>query len=123
MPYQLIWEHRGVVKEFRGDVDGREVIASVVEVEADPRFDALRFVINDFTAVQALSLAMPDVDHISAIDWAAARINARIRIAIVTADATLAELAEEYANSPMNAYPTRIFPTLGEARAWLAQPT
>ncbi|MBU6257040.1 MAG: hypothetical protein KGO01_01270 [Burkholderiales bacterium] len=73
-----------------------------------------RYVINEFTAVGTLSLKMPGVDQISAIDRAATKINAEIRIAVMSADSILVRLADEYAKSPMKAYATCAFATVAQ---------
>lgn len=98
------------------------MLQSVIDTESDPRFDDLRFVINDFLDVQNISISSDDVEYISAVDRAAAVTNSNIRIAVVANRPEIIALADQYANSPMNAYPTRVFATLAEARAWLGAP-
>lgn len=122
MSYELIWETRGVVKRFYGELTGQDMVQSVVDVEADPRFDICRYVINDFLPLEGIAPVDNVIDYIAAIDSAAAETNPNIRIAVVTASPEIIALATQYANSPLNAYPTRIFATLAEARAWIATP-
>ena len=62
------------------------------------------------------------VDEIAAIDQAASISNRNIRIAVVATHPEILELADHYARSPMNVYPTRIFPTMAEGRVWLGIP-
>ncbi len=120
MPYRIIWEAQGVIKKFSGLVDSEELLRAGTDTEADPRFDNYRYVINDFLDCTGFSLSSPVVDEIAAIDWAASRANARIRIAVVATAPEIIEATRQYAASPLNIYPTRIFPTMAEARAWLA---
>lgn len=123
MGYETRWEPpRGVVKRFFGYVSNKELLQSVIDTESDPRFDDLRFVINDFLDVRNISVSRNDVEYISAVDRAAAATNPNIRIAVVANRPEIIALADQYANSPMNAYPTRVFATLVEARAWLGAP-
>ena len=122
MAYDIFWEQRGVVKHYRGCVSSYDLLQSVLDTESDARFDDLRFVINDFLDIESLALANVDVEEISAIDRAAARINPHIKIAIVSISTDIIALGNEYANSPMNTYPTRIFATNADARAWLNAP-
>ena len=42
MPCELNWEALGVHRKLIGQVRGAELLASVMEVEGDPRFDELR---------------------------------------------------------------------------------
>ena len=92
---------------------------SVADIEGDPRFDDLRYVINDFLEVVSFSVTEENVLAISAIDAAAAITNPNIKIAVVAIDQQVRALAELYAASPWNAYPTKVFADIAAARAWL----
>jgi hypothetical protein len=117
--YELLWRPKGVVKRFHGQVTGAEVLRSIEEVEGDYRFDELHYVVDDFLDIDGISASSDDIEVFAAIDRSAARVNPRIKIAIVATEPKVVELARQYANSPLNAYPTRIFATRGEADAWL----
>ena len=119
MSYEIIWESGGVIKRFFGHVDDVELMQAVVETEGSPRFDELRYVINDFLEVTGVSAGTGHVDEIAAIDQAASISNRNIRIAVVATHPEILALADHYARSPMNVYPTRIFSTMAEGRAWL----
>lgn len=120
MAVEILWETRGAYKRFHDHVTDRELIDSVLEIEGDPRFDSMRYTINDFLGVTSFSVLEQTVRIVSAIDGAAALTNPDIRIAIVATDAQIKALAELYATSPLTAYPTRIFPHVAAARDWLA---
>jgi len=117
--YELSWESKGLVKRFFGDVTDKQFIDAVIESESDARFDGLRHVINDFRDVESFVFTPDDVDYVAAIDNAAAVSNPHIRIAVITSNPEIIALATQYAESPMNVYPTRIFATLADARSWL----
>ena len=121
MGYEIIWEKRGVVKRFLGEVTSQDMLQSVVETEGDARFDDLRFVINDFLDISGVSSSHHVVEEISAIDSIAAITNPRIKVAVVATFPAVIEMAESYINSPLNHYPTKIFQTLTDARQWIAQ--
>lgn len=118
MAYELIWEPRGVVKRFTGKVSDQDMLQSVVDTEADPRFDALRFVINDFLEIQQITTSLQVVEEISIMDAGAAFSNSRIKVAVVTTSVDVINLSTAYINSPLNQYPTQIFSTMVEARSW-----
>lgn len=122
MGYELSWESKGLVKRFFGDVTDKQFIDAVIESESDARFDGLRHVINDFRDVESFVFTPDDVDYVAAIDNAAAVSNPHIRIAVITSNPEIIALARQYAESPMNVYPTRIFATLADARSWLDSP-
>lgn len=119
MPYEIVWEPKGAVKRFFGRVSDAEVLQSGLEIECDPRFDNLNFVINDFLACDSFSVSEGTVDEVSAIDNAAALSNPRIRIAVIATLPEIVAAAEQYAASPLNVYMTRIFAGPADARQWL----
>lgn len=123
MPYTLVWEPRGVIKHFFGHVTSNELLRAGTDTEGDARFDNLRFVINNFLDCTGFSISSDVVDEIAAIDEAASTINKSIRIAVVAKEPAVIDAATQYANSPMNVYPTRIFSTMEEARTWLGLPS
>ena len=123
MSYEIVWEPRGVVKRFFGQLTSNDMMLSVAETEGDARFDDLRFVINDFLGVSDVMSSHRDVEEIAAIDSIAAMTNPRIRVAIVTTLPIVVEMAEGYINSPLNKYPTKMFQTLEDARTWIHQTT
>jgi len=121
MSYEVLWEPRGAIKRFWGVVSSDDMIRSVVETEADARFDTLRHVINDFRDVAEIRFGAEEVSEIETMDLGASRTNRGIKIAIVAILPELIELASQYANSALNVYPTQIFATMEHARAWLAE--
>jgi hypothetical protein len=118
MGYKLHWEHRGVVKQFSGLVTGSDIAGSVHDVHSAREFDALRFVINDFLDTQAVDFSDLDIEFIAAVDKAAFMTNSKIKVAVVALDPQIQAIALEYANSPLNAYPTRLFDNMADAELW-----
>lgn len=49
MPYQISWEDRGVSFQYTGLTSDGEVAAAVRHVEADERFDRVRYTIHDIS--------------------------------------------------------------------------
>lgn len=122
MGYELHWEDRGVVKRYFDQVSSEELLAPVIATEADERFDRLRFVINDFLEATSVVFTQADIDTIAAHDMGAAATNPRIKVAVVAAQAEVIELVRRYMQAAARAYPTSIFSTMAEARAWVAVP-
>lgn len=122
MGYEIVWEPRGVIKRFYDHVTHRELSQAGAHTQADIRFDDLRYIINDFLDSSGVSITSGDIDEVAAIDQAASASNRRIRIAVVAIHPEIIALANHYASSPMNVYPTRIFSTRSESRAWLDSP-
>lgn len=122
MGCELHWEARGVVKRYFGHVSSEQLLEPVISTEADVRFDRLRFVINDFLEAQSVAYTPADIEGIAAHDIGAASVNPDIKVAIVTTLPEVIELVQHYEKASTQAYPTRIFSTMAEARAWVAEP-
>lgn len=119
MSYELRWEPHGVIKRFYGEVTDHDVMQSVIDIESDMRFDAVRYVINDFLQCTGYAVSGETVDQIAVIDCGASHTNSHIRIAVVTTSPEVVALATRYAQSPVNRYPMRMFATMDEARTWV----
>lgn len=122
MPYEIVWEPKGVYRRYFGRSDGAELTQSILDVEGDQRFDELRYVINDMLDSDEILLSSNTMTEISAVDGAAELSNPNIRIAIVADKPAILAVAHAYATAGLHTYPTRIFSNLADARAWLAQP-
>lgn len=121
--FSVVWESSScVVKRHFGAVTGSELMDAVIEVHSSPDFDRLRYVINDFLDCTSLSCSDEELEEIAAIDKAASLSNSKIRIAVVASNPEIWTMARNYADSPLNVYPTSSFRTIAEARAWLGIP-
>lgn len=119
MPISLHWEQRGVVRTAVGDIAADELFNSVADLQNDPRFDALRYVVEDFSEAGTVALDEASLDMLIASAIGAALSNPYIRIAVVLRSPQLYRLARQFAaQSP---YITRTFSTLEAARDWIAQ--
>jgi hypothetical protein len=127
MAYEIEWEQsgarwRGVRRRFFGQTSEAEVVRSVSETGSDPRFDDLCYIINDFSACDNVAYTKEGAELLSALGVLSEMANPNFKVAIV-GDAPIAgRFAESYLSAALNTIPTRIFATLGEARAWLATP-
>lgn len=118
MPISLQWEPHGVVRVITGDVETGELLNSVADLQNDPRFDELRFVVEDLSEVGAVQLDDAGMDMLIASAIGAAFSNPHIRIAVVATSPQVHSLARQFAaHSP---YITHTFPTLADARDWIA---
>lgn len=117
MAYELIWEARGIWRRFHGTLEPADLLASIDEVQRDPRFDDLRYSINDFLDVVNVHDVPGMLEDVLARTIGAAHTNRRIRMAIVT---RLGELVARTRDLPEGVmpYPVRLFDSLEDARAW-----
>ncbi len=122
MGYKNVWEPKGVYRRYSGRVSGTTIRNAVEEIEADYRFDLIRYVINDYLAVTETDVKDIELKLIAAIDSAASTYNQRIKIAQVTTCPDVTEIVTYYANQLRdNTYKTQIFSTLEDARIWVEE--
>ncbi len=122
MGFEIIWQSpNGLIKRHFGHVTGSEIFAAVVRIEADSRFDTLRYVINDFSECTSISVAPGEIEEIAAIDHAASMSNPNIRIAIIATQPEVIAQGKAYANDPLTNYKTRVFSSIDEAEPWLKE--
>jgi hypothetical protein len=119
MSYELTWEPKGVVKRYFGHVTCAEVLAASNQSQSDPRFDEYRYAINDFLDCSEFVTDPALLEELAAYAGAAEESNSNIKIAIVAANPAVVVATKQYLGLALQTYPTRLFSTLTEARAWI----
>ena len=118
MPFEIVWEPRGVYKRFLGFVTDAEFIRSVKEVQEDARFDDIHYNINDYLAVDDFDISMPTIAYAAALNIGARFSRPRIRVALVTTNERAVGLAKFFTAPGFASYPIKVFATLESAREW-----
>jgi hypothetical protein len=75
-----------------------------------------------FLQAKSVAFTQSDIDTIAAHDMGAALTNPHIKVAVVAAQPEVIDLVRRYMKAAALAYPTSIFSTMAEARAWVAAP-
>ena len=121
MSCEFDWTGALVLKTFSGFVSGNDFVGSAETVSADPRFDDLRFIVNDLRHIAGHSIDAATYLRVAAARVGAARSNPNFRVVFV-ADALLAdELRAAVAPALMSRnFDPWFCSTLGEARSWMA---
>lgn len=117
MAVTLQWEPRGVVRTFSGVVAFDEFLESIAELQNDMRFDSIRYVIEDFSAIETLRVTAEDIDTVIASAIGAAFSNPNIRVAAIPHSDTTRALIREFAKG--SPFVTRMFESVAAARAWI----
>ncbi len=116
MSHEITWETRGVYKRFTGFVSYEEYARTQEEILADPRVDGIRFIINDFLAVEGYSVTRDQVEYLAAFNRGTSFSNPRIRVAYVVTTPAARLLVQ--AGSMISSLTLKDFSTLESARAW-----
>lgn len=120
MAYVNNWEHKGIYRKYDGEITGKDILHAVQEVEADVRFDDIRYVISDFLDISGIRYERKDIVLLASIDRAAAMTNPDIKVAVIINSPEMMDAVKIYTDSLGSPpYPTRTFATLAEARAWV----
>lgn len=116
-----IWETQGLVRRLYGCLTADELAQSAAIVQADPRFDEMRYIINDCRDCDGVSVSSDAIEEIAAIDGAAARVNNKIRIATVSVDPEVLAITDMYESADYVPFVCQNFSTMDEAREWLSE--
>lgn len=121
MAYAVEWSEQGVLVTMTGNIDIKELNEANGRLHGDARFDGMRYQLWDLLGASLGSITRREIEQPSAIDLVAARMNAHVKVALVTNSPHDIQICEHYAarssglGSPWD---IRIFPDLAAAQAW-----
>ena len=123
MSYEVTWEDpAGFYVHFSGWVTPESAFQLAHELTCDPRYDDLFYAIVDLTDAPGHTFRRDDPGGVARalIQLAGARFtNPGVLEVAIARDAKMLKFLETYAEFTQR--PFRIFPTLDEARSWLAE--
>lgn len=123
MPCQYEWERHCVVKRFSGYVSAEDFLSSVETVAADPRFDDLRLIINDFSQIQGHSIDADAYLMVAARRIGAVQTNPNFHVAFIVRPADALELQAVFSSGRQGLpFDPRVVTTEAQARACIAGP-
>jgi hypothetical protein len=112
VPIELLWEPAGYHKRYHGAVTGREIAESVRAQCADPRFQSVRYAINEYAPGLTIAAADAQISELEHLEAASGYRTRGILLTYVTQDPALIDfLCSVYVESVM-----LIYPTLADAR-------
>ena len=122
MSYKNNWEDNGLHRKFTGKITGQEILESNLSIQVNPRFDQIKYVLNDFLSITEFEITTDDVNIISTIDNVAAISKKSLKIAIVADNTDLLKWINEYLKMMQGSpYATAVFSTSDDALKWVAQ--
>lgn len=121
MPYQVTWEPRGVYTRYWGNVTGADMLGNIEDVCRDDRFELHRYHILDFSDATDFSATERELLVNCGVLIGAAFVNHQVLVAaVVTREIVRAALERLHALG-VSPYVAKIFPTVAEARKWIAE--
>ncbi len=124
MPYELIWEDRGVLFRFRDVVTDDELVQCNLDVYADPKFESIEYELAIFPDSMVFEASVATVRRVAEMDVEASGRNPKIVVAIVATQRVIRGLANLYrlqTEATGGLWKTAHFKTEEEARRWLAE--
>lgn len=120
MPSQTTWEKRGIYVKYEGAVTDHDVQSVVTLFQADRRYDAIRYVLHDFTDCQHLTYSSKLLEEIAACDSIAAMNTTGHRVAVFPDRPEVLRMVELYLESGFRSPDVvRVFSDSAGARAWV----
>ena len=123
MPYELIWEDRGVVLRFWGVASDHDYRQSSLEFYGHPKAADIDYTLVDYTDVTKLDYSINFLRSSAASDAEASKRSPSMRVAIVGKEQLLLGLTNMYLTHfdlQGGTWEHVQFTTVDEARVWLA---
>ena len=120
MPYETIWEEKGVYWKYSGILTGDDILQSNIGIYGDSRFDNLRYQLVDMLDVESFDVDTEAMEEVTAMDAGASQTNPRLVVALVATQVQAKRLVELYETTTGGApWETAIFESVEEARVWI----
>jgi len=121
MPHTNTWETQGLYRKFVGEISGDEILESNFELQSDPNFKNIKYVINDFTEVTGHTIESAHTKAYATSDDIISNTKGKLKIALVATQPSLAALANSYREQMKNnLFECEIFQAIKEARTWVS---
>jgi len=115
------WTKGCVVKTFTEFVAGQAFVLSAERVSADPRFETLRIIYNDFLLIDGHSIDAAIYQRVAASRLGSMWTNPNYRVAFIATDHTADRLSLAIAGcNPEAVYHPHLCGSMAEGRAWYA---
>ena len=121
MPYQVIWEPRGVYTRFSGDVTGADMLGNIEDVCRDARFEQHRYHILDFSDATDFVATEREMLVNCGVLVGAAFVHHQVLVAAVVTRENVRAALERLHALGVSPYVAKIFPTVAEARKWIQE--
>lgn len=120
MSHKNAWESEGLYRKFTGVITGEEVLESNLELQKNPGFKDIKYIINDFTEVTGHSIEVSHTKVYASTDDIVSNTKGKLKIALVVTEASLMSLAKNYREHMIDkVFECEIFQSIEDARKWV----
>lgn len=121
MPYQVTWEPRGVYTRYSGIVTGADMLGNIEDVCRDERFEMHRYHILDFSDATDFVATEREMLVNCGVLIGAAFVNHQVLVAAVVTNENVRAALDRLHALGVSPFVAKIFPTVAEARKWIAE--
>ncbi len=116
------WEDdHGLYRTFTGRTSCAEIMHANTGLHSNPRFDEIKYIINDFTGVSEFEVSAVDIKESIAIDKAASKSKRKLKVAMVATEESLLSYAHLYAlKMEETSFECKIFTNRHDACLWIS---
>ena len=120
MPYETLWEEKGIKWIFSGSLTNEDLFECNKELYEDPRFLDIEYELCDFTAVEDWPVESKVIFSVGEQDAVQSQRNPNIKVAIISNEPVMRGLTSMYEASAYGSkWKTQFFENEEDARAWL----
>ena len=121
MPHTNTWEPDGLYRKFSGEISGDEILESNFELHTHPRFQDIKYIINDFTEITGHTIDPSYTRAYAISDDVISTMKGRLKIALVAIQDEHVKLAGNYREQMKGkAFECEIFKRINDARKWVS---
>ena len=121
MSYTNTWETGGLYRKFTDTISGDEILKSNFELHTDPKFQEIKYIINDFMEVTGHSIQASQTKVYAVTDDMISKTKGKLKIALVVTQDPLIALANSYREEMIGKlFECEIFHTIEDAREWVS---
>ncbi len=120
MPYETIWEEKGIYWKYKGILTGEDLLQSNTSIYGDSRFDKVHYQLIDMLDVESFEVDTEAMEEVTAMDLGASQTNPNLIVAVVSTHIQAKRLVELYETTTGGApWETEMFESVEEARVWI----
>lgn len=124
MPYEIVWEEKGVNLIYTGDLTGTDLIAGNIDVYKHPDFNSIEYQIIDLLGIEKYPIEAQAIRRVAELDAVAYESNPKIKTVIVANRQVAIGLTNMYKvhfeiAGKNGSWETELFESLDDARKWL----
>lgn len=121
MPHTNTWKPGGLYRKFTGEITGAEILEANFALYDDPKFQNIKYVINDFTEITDHSVETSHTEVYAKTDDLISDTKGELKVALVVNQAAHISLANNYRELMKDtSFECEIFQTVEDARNWVS---